>query len=57
MVLIPWYFVLDIRNKTEFRRNPYHQARDYLDYWIDKIKENGKLVSYDSCYDEYLISP
>ena len=28
----PQYFVLDIGNKTESRKNPFHQARDYFGF-------------------------
>jgi hypothetical protein len=46
----PQYFVLDIGNKKESRKNPFHQARDYFGYVMDKIKEDGKLVSRDPNY-------
>ena len=46
----PQYFVLDIGNKTESRKNPFHQARDYFGYVMDKIKEDGQLVSKDPIY-------
>jgi len=41
----PQYFFLDIGNKTKSRKNLFHQARDYIGYVMDKIKEDGKLVS------------
>jgi len=43
----PQYFVLDIGNKTESRKNPFHQARDYFGFVMDKIKEDGQLVNKD----------
>jgi len=46
----PQYFVLDIGNKTESRKNPFHQARDYFGYVMDKIKEDGQLISIDPIY-------
>ncbi len=46
----PQYFVLDIGNKTESRKNPFHQARDYFGYVMDKIKEDGQLISTDPIY-------
>jgi hypothetical protein len=41
----PKYFVLAIGNKTESRKNPFEQARDYLYSVKDKIEKDGQLVS------------
>ena len=41
----PQHFVLDIGAKTEHRKNPFQQARDYIYYVMDTIEEDGRLVS------------
>ncbi len=41
----PKYFVLAIGNKTESRKSPFEQARDYLYSVKDKIQKDGQLVS------------
>ncbi len=43
----PQYFVLDIGGKTEKRRNPFQQARDYFADVMDRIREDGVLLSSD----------
>jgi len=43
----PKYFVLAIGNKTESRKNPLEQARDYLYSVKDKIQKDGQLVSQE----------
>ncbi len=41
----PHHFKLEIGNKTESRKNPLKQARDYLLSVIEMIKKDGRLVS------------
>jgi superfamily I DNA and RNA helicase len=41
----PNHFILHMGKKTERRKNPFQQARDYCDSLMDKIKDDGKLVS------------
>lgn len=41
----PHYFKIIKGNRTEQHQNPYRQARNYLYNIIDKIKEDGFLVS------------
>ncbi|NPV04486.1 MAG: AAA family ATPase [Syntrophaceae bacterium] len=43
----PQYFVLDMGGKTEKRRNPFQQARDYFADVMNRIKEDGFLLSSD----------
>jgi len=43
----PQYFVLDMGGKTEKRRNPLQQARDYFADVMNRIKEDGVLLSSD----------
>lgn len=43
----PQYFVLDIGGKVEKRRNPLHQAREYFTDVMNRIKEDGYLLSSD----------
>jgi hypothetical protein len=43
----PQYFVLDMGGKTEKRRNPFLQAREYFAEVMNRIKEDGFLLSSD----------
>jgi len=43
----PKCFVLDIGTKTEDRKNPFQQAREYFYQLMDTIKEDGCLVSQE----------
>ena len=43
----PQYFVLDMGGKAEKRRNPLQQARDYFADVMNRIKEDGYLLSSD----------
>ncbi|MCZ2418182.1 MAG: NERD domain-containing protein, partial [Burkholderiales bacterium] len=38
-------FILQSGTKTEAKKNPYHQARQYYEQTIDKIKKDKRLVS------------
>ena len=40
-------FTLKSGAKTEAKKNPYHQAREYYEQTIDKIKKDEHLVSRD----------
>jgi hypothetical protein len=44
----PQYFTLYIEGKEERRKNPVQQIRDYFGQVMDKIKQDGHLVSKDS---------
>jgi len=44
----PQSFILSMGGKTENRKNPYSQARNYCYDFIDAIKKDGTLVSKDS---------
>lgn len=46
----PHYFTLGVNQKTERRKNPYQQARDYLYDLMDRIKEDGQLISRDAVH-------
>jgi len=41
----PRSFILNIGGRTESKKNPYQQAREYLASLMDKIKADGRLVS------------
>jgi len=43
----PQYFVLDMGGRTEKRRNPFQQAKDYFADVMDRIREDGVLLSSD----------
>ena len=43
----PQYFVLDMGGKTEKRRNPLSQAREYFADVMNRIREDGYLLSSD----------
>ncbi len=43
----PQYFVLDMGGRTEKRRNPFQQARDYFADVMNRIREDGVLLSSD----------
>jgi hypothetical protein len=43
----PQYFVLDMGGKAEKRRNPLQQAREYFADVMNRIKEDGHLLSSD----------
>ncbi|HQL91295.1 MAG TPA: 3'-5' exonuclease [Syntrophales bacterium] len=43
----PQYFVLDMGGKTEKRRNPLSQAREYFTDVMNRLKEDGVLLSSD----------
>jgi superfamily I DNA and RNA helicase len=46
----PRQFSLSVGSKTERRKNPYQQARDYLYNLMDRIKEDGQLISRDAVH-------
>ena len=41
----PQYFILHIKGSEDKRRNPFQQAHDYFSLILDRIKEDGHLVS------------
>ena len=43
----PHTFTLKLGERHESRKNPMHQAREYLQSVTDRIKEDGRLVSRD----------
>ena len=43
----PQYFILDMGGKAEKRRNPFQQARDYFADVMNRLKEDGVLLSSD----------
>jgi superfamily I DNA and RNA helicase len=44
----PQYFTLYLEGKEEQRRNPVQQIREYFGQVMDRIKQDGHLVSKDS---------
>jgi hypothetical protein len=40
-------FTLRVGDRHEFRKNSLQQAREYLQSLMDRIKEDGRLVSRD----------
>jgi len=46
----PRHFVLHMGKKTERRRNPLQQARDYCYSLMESIEDDGKLVSKEQKY-------
>lgn len=44
----PQFFTLDMGGKEERRKNPLQQIREYFGQVMDKIKEDGFLVSKDA---------
>lgn len=46
----PQSFVIDIGRKTQVRRNPMQQARSYHESLMEKIKDDGRLVSTERQY-------
>jgi len=46
----PHQFLIQIKGKTEFRKNPFQQAHDYLNSIKDKIQKDGRLISKESAY-------
>jgi hypothetical protein len=46
----PHQFLLQIRGKTESRKNPFQQARDYLNSIKDKIQKDGRLISTEPAF-------
>lgn len=46
----PHHFLLQIKGKTESRKNPFQQAHDYLISIKDKIQKDGHLVSKETMY-------
>jgi superfamily I DNA and RNA helicase len=46
----PQHFILSIGGKTESRKNPFQQARDYFLYLMDTIKNDGRLISKEPGY-------
>ena len=43
----PHSFTLQVGDRHEPRKNPLQQAREYLQSLMDRIKEDGRLVSRD----------
>jgi Nuclease-related domain len=43
----PHSFTLRVGERHEFRKNPLQQAREYLQSVMDRIREDGRLVSRD----------
>ena len=43
----PHTFTLKVGERHESRKNPLQQAREYLESLMDRIKEDGRLVSRD----------
>jgi hypothetical protein len=43
----PHTFTLKVGDRHEFRKNPLPRAREYLQSVMDRIKEDGRLVSRD----------
>ena len=43
----PHWFALQMGDRQEPRKNPLQQAREYLKSLMDRIKEDGRLVSRD----------
>ncbi|BDQ36826.1 DNA helicase [Pseudodesulfovibrio nedwellii] len=41
----PQYFVLNIAGKPEKRKNPLFQAKEYFSYLIEKLTDDGRLLS------------
>ena len=46
----PHHFLIQIKGKTESRKNPFHQAHGYLNSIKDKIQKDGHLVSTDPAF-------
>ena len=46
----PHHFLVQIKGRTESRKNPFQQAHDYLISIKDKIQKDGHLVSKEPIY-------
>jgi hypothetical protein len=46
----PHHFLIQIKGKTESRKNPFQQAHDYLISIKEKIQKDGHLVSKEPTY-------
>ena len=46
----PHQFLIQIKGKTESRKNPFQQAHDYLVSIKDRIQKDGHLVSKEPTY-------